>query len=73
MPSLPSFTALVPHLGSAAVDLQLAAVLVVVGAAGSFLGARLTSRFVSGPALKRAFGILIVVMTAVRIVTLMTG
>lgn len=71
--TLPSFTALVPHLGTAEVDLQLAAVLVVVGAAGSFLGARLTSRFVSGPALKRAFGILIVVMTAVRIVTLMTG
>jgi uncharacterized protein len=46
-------TALIPHLSTAEVDLRLAAVLVVVGAAGSFLGARLTSKFVSGPTLKR--------------------
>jgi len=71
--TLPSFTALIPHLSTADVDLQLAAVLIVVGAAGSFLGARLTSRFVSGPTLKRAFGILIVVMTAVKVVTLLTA
>lgn len=71
--TLPSFTALIPHLGTAKVDLGVAAVLVVVGAAGSFLGARLTSRFVSGPTLKRVFGVLIVVMTAVKIVTIATG
>lgn len=70
---LPSFTALIPHLGTAEVDLGVAAILVVVGAAGSFLGARLTSRFVSGSALKRVFGILIVVMTAVKLVTIVTG
>jgi len=70
--TLPSFTALIPHLGTAQVDLSLAVVLVVVGAAGSFLGARLTSRFVSGPALKRAFGILIVVMTAVKLVSILS-
>ena len=69
--TLPSFTALVPHLGTADVDLGLAAVLVVAGAAGSFLGARLTSRFVSGPTLKRMFGILIVVMTAVKVVSIL--
>ena len=68
--TLPSFTALAPHLATARVDLRLAAVLVVVGAAGSFLGARLTSRFVSGPLLKRIFGILIVVMTAVKVASL---
>ncbi|HZL06055.1 MAG TPA: sulfite exporter TauE/SafE family protein [Coriobacteriia bacterium] len=71
--TLPSFTALIPHLGTAEVDLGVAAILVVVGAAGSFLGARLTSRFVSGPTLKRVFGVLIVVMTAVKIVTIATG
>lgn len=71
--TLPSFTALIPHLGTAKVDLGVAAVLVVVGAAGSFLGARLTSRFVSGPTLKRVFGVLIVVMTAVKVVTIATG
>ena len=71
--TLPSFTALIPHLSTARVDLQLAAVLIVVGAAGSFLGARLTSRFVSGPTLKRIFGILIVVMTAVKVFTLVAA
>lgn len=71
--TMPSFTALVPHLGTAEVEVGVAAVLVVVGAAGSFLGARLTSRFVSGPTLKRVFGVLIVVMTAVKVVTLATS
>lgn len=71
--TMPSFTALVPHLGTAEVDLRVAAVLVVVGAAGSFLGARLTSRFVSGPTLKRLFGVLIVAMTALKVVTIATG
>ena len=52
---------------------RLAAVLVVVGAAGSFLGTRLTSKFVSGPTLKRIFGILIVVMTAIKLITLLTA
>lgn len=71
--TLPSFTALIPHISTAQVDLQLAGVLIVVGAVGSFLGARLTSRFVSGPVLKRVFGILIVVMTAVKVATLLTS
>lgn len=71
--TLPSFTALIPHVGTAQVDLSLAAVLVMVGAAGSFLGARLTSRFVSGPTLKRAFGILVVVMTAVKLVSILSA
>jgi hypothetical protein len=68
--TLPSFTALVPHLSTADVEPRTAVVLIVVGAVGSFLGARLTSRFVSGSALKRIFGVMIVVMTAVKGVTL---
>ncbi|MCG2799439.1 MAG: sulfite exporter TauE/SafE family protein [Cellulomonas sp.] len=71
--TLPSFTALVPHLSTAQIDLMTAGWLLVAGAAGSFLGARLTSRFVSGPLLKRLFGILIVVMTAVKIVTVLSS
>lgn len=67
----PSFTALIPHLSTAQLDVGVAATLVVVGAAGAFLGARLTSRFITGPQLKRMFGILIVVMTGIKIVTLL--
>jgi hypothetical protein len=45
----------------------------VAFAAVPFLGARLTSRFVSGPMLKRIFGILIVAMPAVTVATLLTS
>ena len=57
----------------AALRERMATVIVVVGAAGSFLGARLTSRFVSGPVLKQVFGVLIVVMTAVKVVAIVTS
>lgn len=68
----PSFSSLIPHLSSMQVDLQLGALLVVVGAGGSFLGARLTSRFVSGKRLKQLFGVLIVVMTAYKLLQILT-
>ena len=64
----PSFSALIPHISTATVDLHLAAILIAVGAIGSFAGARLTSLFVSGKWLKRIFGMLIVVMTAYKLV-----
>ncbi len=63
----PSFSALIPHIATARIDLTLAAVLVVVGAAGSFLGARITSLYVPGKRLKQGFGVLIVVMTAYKL------
>ena len=63
----PSFSALIPHIATAKVDLQLALVLVVVGAVGSFVGARITSLYVPGRRLKQLFGLLIVVMTAYKI------
>jgi uncharacterized membrane protein YfcA len=63
----PSFSALIPHLGTADVDLRLAALLVVVGAIGSFFGARITSLYVPGKRLKQIFGVLIVVMTAYKL------
>lgn len=64
----PSFSSLIPHISTMTVDLHLAAILIVVGAVGSFAGARLTSLFVSGTWLKRIFGLLIVVMTAYKLV-----
>jgi uncharacterized membrane protein YfcA len=63
----PSFSALIPHLATAKVDLTLGAVLVVVGAIGSFVGARITSLYVPGKRLKQAFGVLILVMTAYKL------
>jgi uncharacterized membrane protein YfcA len=63
----PSFSALIPHIATAKVDLHLAAVLVIVGAAGSFFGARITSLYVPGKRLKQMFGVLIVVMTAYKL------
>ena len=41
--------------------------LVIVGAIGSFVGARITSLYVPGRRLKQLFGLLIVVMTAYKI------
>jgi uncharacterized protein len=63
----PSFSALIPHLATARVDLGLATLLLVVGAAGSFLGARITSLYVPGKRLKQMFGLLIAVMTAYKL------
>ncbi|MGB7836710.1 MAG: sulfite exporter TauE/SafE family protein [Terrimicrobiaceae bacterium] len=67
----PSFSALIPHIGTMRIDPALAVMLIVAGAAGSFLGARLTSVRLSGPAVKRLFGVLLVVMTAVQLYRLL--
>lgn len=68
----PSFSALIPHLATATLDPHVALVLLVVGAVGSFFGARLTSRFVSAPRLKQIFGVLIVVMTAYKLLQILS-
>ncbi|HVC41998.1 MAG TPA: sulfite exporter TauE/SafE family protein [Candidatus Saccharimonadales bacterium] len=67
----PSFSALLPHLGSARLDPGLTVTLVVVGVVGAFVGARVTSRFVPGPRVKQLFGVLIVVMTAFKLLTIL--
>jgi uncharacterized protein len=69
----PSFSALIPHIATARVDLTLAATLIVVGALGSFLGARITSLYVPGKRLKQAFGVLIVVMTAYKLYQILSS
>ena len=69
----PSFSALIPHIATARVDLTLAAVLIVVGAVGSFFGARITSLYVPGKRLKQGFGVLIVVMTAYKLFQILSN
>lgn len=68
----PSFSALIPHIETAKVDLALGALLVVIGAIGSFVGARITSLYVPGKRLKQTFGVLIVVMTAYKLYQILT-
>ncbi len=67
----PSFSALVPHLSTARFDPRLTLVLLVVGAGGSYLGARLSSRYLPGRRIKQVFGGLLLVTTAYKIWTLL--
>jgi hypothetical protein len=66
----PSFSALLPHLPTAQFEGGLTVTLLLVGAIGSFLGARITSLWVPGARLKQAFGVLIVGMTGYKFFTL---
>lgn len=59
----PSFSSVVPHISTAQFDPTLLVILLVVGAGGSFLGARLSSIYLPSNRIKQIFGILIVVMT----------
>lgn len=63
----PSFSALIPHVSSAHFDGGLTIALLVVGALGAFVGARLTSLYVPDQRIKQGFGLLIVVMTAYKL------
>ncbi|WP_282703088.1 sulfite exporter TauE/SafE family protein [Streptomyces sp. CC219B] len=67
----PSFSALLPHLSTAQWDGGLTLALLAVGALGAFAGARLTSLYVPGQRVKQLFGVLIVVMTVYKIITLL--
>lgn len=67
----PSFSALLPHLSTAIWDPALTVALLVVGAGGAFLGARLTSLYLPSARLKQLFGLLIVVMTAYKLYTVL--
>jgi len=66
----PSFSALIPHLSTAQWDVNLTVALLLAGAIGSFLGARITSLYLPGARVKQLFGLLIVVMTLYKIYTL---
>lgn len=66
----PSFSALIPHLSTAQWDTSLMIPLLIAGAIGSFLGARITSLYVPSGRIKQLFGILIVITTLYKIYTL---
>jgi hypothetical protein len=66
----PSFSALIPHMATATIDINLAIWLLIAGAAGAFLGARITSLYMPSSRLKQLFGVLIVVTTAYKLYTM---
>jgi uncharacterized membrane protein YfcA len=66
----PSFSALIPHMGTAVWNIPLTISLVLVGSLGAFAGARVTSLYVPPNRLKQLFGLLIVVMTGYKLATL---
>lgn len=63
----PSFSALLPHLATAQWVPGLTVPLLIAGAAGAFIGAKVSAKFVPSGRLKQAFGVLIVVMTGYQI------
>ena len=67
----PSFSALIPHMATARFDPTLTVALLVAGAAGSFVGARITSLYMPSARIKQLFGVLIVIMTLYKIWTLL--
>ena len=67
----PSFSALLPHLASASWTAGLTVPLLIAGAAGSFIGAKVSAKFVPSSRLKQLFGLLIVVMTGYRILQML--
>lgn len=66
----PSFSSLIPHLGTAHWDINLMIPLLAAGAIGSFIGARITSLYVPSSKIKQIFGILIVFVTMYKLYTL---
>lgn len=69
----PSFSALIPHWQTAQFDTEIMIYLLVAGAIGSFIGAKVTSIFLPGERLKQLFGILIVVMTGYKVYRFICG
>lgn len=67
----PSFSALIPHIPTARLDPTLTVTLLVVGAIGSFAGARITNLYVPSARIKQIFGILIILVTLYKIFTLL--
>jgi len=67
----PSFSAFIPHMSTATIDVNLAVWLLLAGAVGGFLGARITSLYVPGGRLKQLFGALIVLTTGYKLYTML--
>ncbi len=67
----PTFSAFIPHIPTMRVDLPLLLAVVAAGSAASYAGARTTAKYVRGRALRQIFGLVIVVMTLYKILTLL--
>ncbi len=67
----PSFSAFIPHIPTMRVDLPLLLAVVAAGSAASYAGARTTAKYVKGKTLRQIFGLVIVVMTLYKILTLL--
>lgn len=66
----PSFSSLLPHLSTAQWNISFMIPLLLAGAIGSFIGARITSVYIPGAKIRRIFGVLIVLVTLYKIYTL---
>jgi hypothetical protein len=69
--TLPSFSALIPHLSTAIWYPGLTVALLTAGAIGSFVGARMTSLYLPGQRVKQMFGLLIVATTFYKVLTVL--
>lgn len=67
----PSFSALLPHMATAQWTAGLAVPSLIAGAAGAFIGARISAAFVPSNRLKQMFGVLIVVMTGYQVLRML--
>jgi len=63
----PSFSAFIPHIYTMKIPPTLVAYIVIAGSIASYIGARITVKYVKGSTLKKVFALLIVVMTAYRL------
>lgn len=67
-----SFSALLPHMATARIDLSLAGPLSLIGAVAAFLGARIASLYVSARRLEQLLGLLILLLASGKIVQLLS-
>jgi Domain of unknown function DUF81. len=67
----PSFSAFIPHIPTMRVDPLFLLAVVAAGSAAAYAGARTTVKHVKGRTLRRIFGLVIVVMTLYKLVTLL--
>ncbi len=63
----PSFSAFIPHIYTMKISPPTVIYIVIIGSIASYIGARITAKFVEGDTIKKIFGLLIVIMTVYRL------
>uniref|UniRef100_A0A7J2TKA6 Probable membrane transporter protein n=1 Tax=Archaeoglobus fulgidus TaxID=2234 RepID=A0A7J2TKA6_ARCFL len=63
----PSFSAFIPHMYTMKVSTSMLAYIVITGSIASYIGARITAKYITGHTLRKIFGSLIVILTAYRL------